>query len=80
LRIVGYGALADSIVQVWRGLQKLRGQTRLATGFNPASVSIPPKRFTEITTWKGKVDREFSPVLKDAFTKCLLELGAGAPD
>jgi hypothetical protein len=50
----------------------------LATGFNPASVSMP-KRFTEIT-WKGKVDREFLTGLKDAYTKRLLELGAGAPD
>jgi aldehyde:ferredoxin oxidoreductase len=51
----------------------------LVTGFNCASVSIP-KRFKEITTWKGKVDREFPTGLKDAYTKRILELGAGAPD
>jgi hypothetical protein len=47
--------------------------------FNPASVSIP-KKFKEITTRKGKVDREFPTGLKDAYTKRILELGAGAPD
>ena len=50
----------------------------LSTGFNPASVSIP-KRFTEVTTWKGKVDGEFLEGLKNAYAKRLLELGAEAP-
>jgi len=58
---------------VSRNIQKLRSQTRLATGFNPASVSIP-KRFTEITTWKGKVDAEFLSALKDAYAQRLLEM------
>ena len=78
LKVVGYGALADTIDAVSRNIQKLRWQTRLATGFNPASISIP-KRFTEVTTWKGKVDGEFLAGLKDAYAKRILELGAEAP-
>jgi aldehyde:ferredoxin oxidoreductase len=65
------------IEAVSRNIQKLRWQTRLATGFNPAGVSIP-KRFTEVTTWKGKVDGEFLERLKNAYAKRLLELGAEA--
>jgi len=33
----------------------LRWKIRISTGFDPAAVKIP-KRFTEVTTWKGKVD------------------------
>jgi len=50
----------------------------LTTGFNPARVSIP-KRFTEIITWKGKIDAEFLSALKNANAKRILELGAEAP-
>ena len=78
LRVVGYGALADTMDAVSRNIQKLRWQTRLATGFNPASVSIP-KRFTEVTTWKGKVDGDFLEGLKNAYARRILELGAEAP-
>jgi aldehyde:ferredoxin oxidoreductase len=73
LKAVGYGALADSIDMVSRNIQKLRWQTRLATGFDPASVSIP-KRFTEVTTWKGKVDGDFLAGLKNAYSKAILTL------
>jgi aldehyde:ferredoxin oxidoreductase len=78
LKVVGYNALADTFAAVSRNIQKLRWQTRLATGFNPASVSIP-KRFTEVTNWKGKVDGEFLAELKNAYARGLLELGAEAP-
>jgi len=50
----------------------------LATGCKPASVSIP-KRFIKITTWKGKVDREFPTGKKDAYPKRILEIGAEVP-
>ena len=73
LKVVGYGALADTIDAVSHNIQKLRWQARLSTGFNPASVSIP-KRFTEVTTWKGKVDGGFLAGLKDAYAKRILKL------
>jgi aldehyde:ferredoxin oxidoreductase len=78
LKVVGYGALADNIDAVSRHIQKLRWRTRLITGFNPAAVSIP-KRFTEVTTWKGQVDGEFLAGLKDACARRILELGAESP-
>ena len=70
---MGYGSRVDSIARVGRGIQKLRRQTRLATGCKPAGVSIP-KRFMEITTWKGKVDREFLTGLKNAYGFGILKL------
>ncbi len=70
--MVGYGTLADSIDTVSRNIQKLRWQTRLTTGFDPAAVSIP-KRFTEVTTWKGKVDGAFLTSLKDSYARRILE-------
>jgi aldehyde:ferredoxin oxidoreductase len=73
LKAVGYGALADNIDAISRNIQKLRWQTRLATGFNPAGISIP-KRFTEVTTWKGKVDGEFLAELKNAYGRSILRL------
>ena len=74
LQAVGYGALADNIDAMSANIQKLRWQTRLATGFDPASVSIP-KRFTEITTWKGQVDGEFLGALQSAYARRLVEMG-----
>jgi aldehyde:ferredoxin oxidoreductase len=73
LQVVGYGALAANIDAVSRHIQKLRWQTRLTTGFNPAGVSIP-KRFTEITTWKGKVDGEFLAAFKNAYGQSISNL------
>jgi aldehyde:ferredoxin oxidoreductase len=78
LQAVGYGALAAKIDEVSRNIQKLRWQTRLATGFDFGGVSIP-KRFTEVTTWKGRVDGEFLSALKDAYSRRLLEM-AGSED
>jgi aldehyde:ferredoxin oxidoreductase len=75
LKVVGYGALADNIEAVSHNIQKLRWQARLTTGFDPAAVSIP-KRFTEVTTWKGKVDGQFLAALKDAYAQRISELGA----
>src|SRR5512139_1274751 len=48
LKVLGYGALADTIGVVSHNIQKLRWQARLATGFNSAQVSIP-KRFMKVT-------------------------------
>ncbi len=73
LKVVGYGGLAENLMAMASHIQKLRWQTRLATGFDPRSVTIP-RRFTEVSTWKGKVDGEFLTALKDAYARRILEL------
>jgi len=77
LKAVGYGVLADSIDAVSHNIQKLRWQTRLKTGFNPVNVSIP-KRFKEVTTWKGKLDGAFLTSLKERYAQRILEYGVAA--
>lgn len=73
LRTVGYAPLADNMKAVSENIQKLRWKTRLATGFDPKGVSIP-KRFTEVTTWKGPIDQGFLETLKSEYAKRILEL------
>jgi hypothetical protein len=54
--------------------EKSRGESVcLASGVNFANVSIL-KRFTEITTWKGKVDGAFLTALKGVYARRLLEM------
>jgi len=74
LNSLGYTTLADNMQQVAEHIQKLRWRLRLATGFEPAAVNIP-KRFTEITNWKGNIDVEFLNNLKTEYAKRIVELG-----
>jgi len=74
LNSLGYTTLADNMQQVAEHIQKLRWRLRLATGFEPAAVKIP-KRFTEITNWKGKIDVEFLNNLKNEYAKRIVEMG-----
>jgi aldehyde:ferredoxin oxidoreductase len=71
LRSVGYTTLADSIGAVSRQVQQLRWRTRLRTGFDPRTVSIP-KRFLEVETWRGKIDGAYLGALKDAYAEAIL--------
>jgi aldehyde:ferredoxin oxidoreductase len=74
LNSLGYTTLADNMQQVAEHIQKLRWRLRLATGFEPAAVKIP-KRFTEITNWKGNIDVKFLNNLKKEYAKRIVELG-----
>ena len=73
LNSVGYADLAERISDVSRYIQKLRWQTRFATGFDPKNVSIP-KRFKEITTWKGSIDEKFLDALKNSYAQRIQEM------
>ena len=74
LNSLGYSTLANNMDQVAQHIQKLRWRLRLATGFDPTAVKIP-KRFTEITTWKGTIDKKYLNDLKKEYAKHILELG-----
>ena len=73
LNSVGYGTLAGSIGPVSEEIQKLRWKMRVSSGFRPENVSIP-KRFTEITTWKGQIDTVFLNSLKDQYASAIMDL------
>jgi aldehyde:ferredoxin oxidoreductase len=76
LRAVGYTTLADTMEPVSLDIQKLRWKVRFATGFDPSKVEIP-KRFTEITTWKGKIDGQYLSDLKQAYAARIAALATG---
>jgi aldehyde:ferredoxin oxidoreductase len=60
-------------------IQKLRWKLRVKTGYSPENVSIP-KRFTEITTWKGQIDSVFLAALKDQYAIAIRALAGADTD
>ena len=79
LNSLGYATLAANMEEVAQHVQKLRWRLRLATGFDPAAVKIP-KRFTEVTNWKGPIDQTFLGELKQEYAKRIVELGKEEPE
>ncbi len=74
LHSVGYAALAETIPEVSQGLQKRRWQIRLATGYDPNTVEIP-KRFADVSTWKGRIDGEVLERLRRQYAHRIVEMG-----
>ncbi|MGO9123035.1 MAG: aldehyde ferredoxin oxidoreductase N-terminal domain-containing protein [Desulfomonilaceae bacterium] len=58
LASVGYTRLAESVVAGSAEVQAKRWQLKYLTGYKPEKISIP-RRFGEITTWKGPIDTAF---------------------
>lgn len=58
LSSVGLSRLAQSVVPRSKDVQAKRWQLKYMTGYNPKDISIP-KRFGEVTTWKGGIDKVF---------------------
>jgi len=73
LQSLGYDNLATNIPQLGRDIQKLRWQTRIASGFRPESVTIP-KRFHQVTTWKGPVDPNYLHLLQTGYAQAIVAL------
>ena len=73
LTSVGYPELAANIGRTGAHIQKLRWQTRIATGFTPEAITIP-KRFFKIVTWKGPIDQMYLNTLKNAYGKAIMTL------
>ena len=74
LNVLGYHGIADNMESIERRIQQKRWQLRLATGFKPEEVTIP-KRFTELTTWKGQTDVNYLNMLKSAYAAKINEMG-----
>ena len=58
LTAVGLPGLAEAVVARSRDVQADRWRLKFLTGYNPEKISIP-KRFGEVTTWKGAMDAGF---------------------
>jgi aldehyde:ferredoxin oxidoreductase len=71
---LGYGKLAENMDSVSEGVQKLRWKVRFKTGYEPSTIGIP-KRFKEITTWKGPMDVTYMEMLKDRYRQAIESMG-----
>jgi aldehyde:ferredoxin oxidoreductase len=71
---LGYKALAAKMAEVSRNIQRLRWKTRLNTGFDPSAVKIP-KRFSEVTNWKGEMDGIFMKALRSEYAEKIRDMG-----
>jgi aldehyde:ferredoxin oxidoreductase len=75
LESVGYGVHNESVSDIGHRVQKLRWRLRLQMGYRPDQVKIP-KRYSEITTWKGPLDTEYMEALRAGYAARILEMGA----
>ena len=66
LRVVGFDALSGSIPKVSEHIRTLRWKVRAKTGFSPDNFSIP-KRFYQVKTWKGSIDKNYLDSLKKEY-------------
>jgi aldehyde:ferredoxin oxidoreductase len=78
LAAVGYRALADKMAAISGAIQEKRWQIRLATGFKPDQVKIP-KRFLEVTTWKGATKPAYLGELAQTYARRLMKMGKTPP-
>jgi aldehyde:ferredoxin oxidoreductase len=78
LAAVGYTALAGALGPVSMLIQQARWQIRLATGFRPEAVTIP-RRFRDITTWKGAIDSGYLERLQDEYARRIRALATPGP-
>jgi aldehyde:ferredoxin oxidoreductase len=74
---LSYSTIADNLETIKQQIQRKRWQLRLASGFQPEAVTIP-RRFTELTTWKGKTDANYLKALKSTYAQKINAVGAGA--
>jgi aldehyde:ferredoxin oxidoreductase len=76
LRSVGYDTLSGTIPATAEKIRTLRWQVRAQTGFNPENFTIP-KRFYQVRTWKGPVDKKYLDSLKVEYGKRIQAIVAG---
>lgn len=72
---VGYGSLNGTMDEIGRRVQKLRWRLRVGMGYDPYAQKIP-KRYSEITTWKGPIDTEYMEALRQGYAARIMALGA----
>ena len=75
LTALGYTAVADNMAAIAGSIQQKRWQARLATGFQPEQVKIP-KRFHEVTTWKGQTDSGYLEALTRHYAQRLVAIAS----
>jgi aldehyde:ferredoxin oxidoreductase len=74
LSSLGMQDIATALPEAGETMRSLRWRLKLETGFVPEKVRIP-KRFSEITTWKGPVDVNYMRELQKLYVGEILRLG-----
>lgn len=75
LGCLGHEELAGSFDAAAEKARRARWRLKIATGYDPRATRIP-KRFTEVTTWKGPVDAVYMEALRAAYAEAVADLGA----
>lgn len=73
LTVAGFNDLAQNLEQAGRDMQALRWKLKFATGFVPENQAIP-KRFMEVTNWKGQADPVYLEALRTHYTAALRDM------
>lgn len=78
LDCLGHADLAGSLDDASETVRRARWRLKLQTGYDPRETHIP-KRFSEITTWKGPVDAAYMEALRAGYAAAVLALGQPLP-
>lgn len=73
LESVGYPEIARNMDEIGERIRSMRWKVRFDTGYDPESIKIP-KRYHEVTTWKGKTDPQYLENLKAEYSRRIREL------
>lgn len=76
LTAAGFPDVASRLGEIGERVQRLRWKTRFATGYDPAAVKLP-KRFLEISNWKGPIDAVYLDALRRSYAEAIAGLAAG---
>lgn len=77
LMAVGFDTLSGSISKTSEYIRALRWKVRAKTGFNPENFTIP-KRFYQVETWKGQIDKNYLDSLKVEYGRRIEAIIAGS--
>ncbi len=75
LDVLGYSQAAQDLENLSEKVRCARWRLRFRTGFDPDRVTVP-RRFYELTTWKGPIDGTFMESLAAAYRGALRRLAA----
>jgi aldehyde:ferredoxin oxidoreductase len=78
LSCLGHDDLAADIDTAAENVRRARWRLKMATGYDPMATRIP-KRFSEVTTWKGPIDAVYMEALRQGYARAVAELGAPLP-
>ncbi len=76
LQVSGFAEPAGNLTAISDEIRRHRWQLRFATGFKPENITLP-KRFYQVSTWKGKVDAAYLDALKDEYGRRITDMVSG---